>query len=80
MPINQKVNLQQLYIFKHACTIKQKLNLQPLYTHLSMHMQTTFVDMIRVYKRRIFQVQWVQLINKHCQEFNQNNRTEFQGT
>ena len=32
--------------------------------------------MIRVHKRRMFQVQPVQLVNKHCQEFNQTNRTK----
>ena len=36
--------------------------------------------MIRVHKRMIFQAQSVQLVNKHCQEFNQTNRTKFQGT
>ena len=50
-----------IHIFNHAHTTKSN----------------TFAYMIRVDKRRILQVQLVQLDNKHYQEFNQTNRTEF---
>ena len=64
-------------------SMNQKVNLQPLYTYLSMHVQQNkvlFSDLIRVHKQRMFQVQSVQLVNKHSDEFNQTNRTEFRGT
>ena len=60
--------------------MNQKVILKPLYTYLSMHVQQNkvlFSDQIQVHKRRIFQVQSIRLVNKHCQESNQTNRTNF---
>ena len=39
-----------------------------------------FSYQIRVHRQRKFQMQSIQLVNKHCQEFNQTNCIEFQGT
>ena len=62
--------------------MNKKVNLKPLYTYLIMHLQqkNTFLDLTRVHKRRIFQVQSIQLVNKHCDEFNQTDHTELRGT
>ena len=47
-----------------------------MHVHLD---KITFSYLIQVHKQRIFQVQSIQLVNKHCQEFIQTNRTEFRG-